>query len=268
MANKYMGREDFAGGEAIWSKLDEIVIASARSQLSGRRILDVEGPYGLGLKSVPLSDKMVSETGVKLISGGVLPVPLIETTFSIGARDLAAFEETGFSLDTESIARAAMAVAAAEDQLIFEGNKDIGVQGLLTAAGTQSVKVGNWGDVGTAANDIIGALNALDTAGFHGPYLLALSPDLYNLLFRLYPQGYQIEMQHVMGIVGSQPVKAPGIKKGGVLLATGKQFASIIIGQDLTTGFVGPENADFMFKISESLVPRIRVPASVCVLKA
>lgn len=268
MANKYLGRGDFAGADEVFPKIDEIVITTAKSQLSGRRLLDIEGPYGLALKSVPMPDVSVGEVEVNLAAGGMLLVPLIETTFTIGTRDLATFESTGFALDTQSIAMAAMRAASAEDKLIFEGNDELGVPGLLRAKGVQSVDIGNWEEVGTAANDVIKALNTLDAAGFHGPYLLALSPDLHNMLFRLYPQGYQVEMQHIESIVGSKVIKAPGIEKGGVLLASGKQFASIIIGQDMITGFVGPENGEYVFSITESLVPRIRVPASVCVLKS
>ena len=197
----------------------------------------------------------------------MLQLPLLETMFSLSVRDIAAFEGTGFSLNTAEIAKAAMAAAAAEDDLIFQGNKALGIEGLFSANGVQSVKLGNWDEIGTAANNVIAALNALDSSGFHGPYALALAPNLYNLLFRLYPQGYQIELQHVESVVGSKVIKAPGIKKGGVLLATGKQFASIVIGQDLITGFIGPEDLDFKFKVSESLVPYIKVPQAVCVLK-
>ena len=50
-------------------------------------------------------------------------------------------------------------------------------------------------------------------------------------------------------IVGSKVIKAPGIKSGGVLIAEGKQFASIVIGQDMSVGFVGPQGADYEFKI-------------------
>lgn len=267
MPSKYLAREDAPFGDEIWSALDAVVINAAKSQLSARKILDIEGPYGLALKSVPLADEVAAEGEVKIVSGPVLPVPLMETTFSVGARDLATYEASGFSLDLAVLAHAAMAVAAAEDALVFEGNKNLGVEGLLTAKGTQSVTLGKWDEIGAAANDIIKAQTALDAAGFHGPYALALAPNLYNMLFRLYPQGYQIEMQHIESIVGSSIIKAPGIKKGGVLVATGKQFASIVIGQDMSTGFVGPENGEYVFRISESLVPRIRVPAAVCVLK-
>ena len=267
MASDYLTREDAPFGEEIFSKLDEVVASVAKAQLSDRRLLDIEGPYGLALKSVPLNDAVISDGDVKVLSSATLPLPLIQTQFCLSARDLATFEETGFSLDTESVARAAMAAAEAEDSLLFDGNKKLGISGLLTADGAQSVKLGKWDEIGTAANDVIAALSALDKAGFHGPYLLALAPDLYNLLYRLLPQGFQAEMQYVESIVGSSVIKAPGIKKGGVLIAEGKQFASIVIGQDMSVGFVGPQGSDYEFKIVESLAPRIRVPASVCVLK-
>ena len=61
--------------------------------------------------------------------------------------------------------------------------------------------------------------------------------------------------------------KAPVLKTGGVLLATGKQYASIVIGQDMTTGFVGPVGDSLEFSISESLALLVRDPASICVLR-
>jgi len=65
---------------------------------------------------------------------------------------------------------------------------------------------------------VIKAVSALDSSGFHGPYLLALTPSLYNMLFRLYPQGYQIEMQHIETVVGSKIIKAPASRKAGCCL--------------------------------------------------
>ena len=266
MANKYLGREDAPFGDEIWGMLDEVVISVAKAQLSGRKLLNIEGPHGLQMKSFPLLDKVVSENCTTLTSSAVMPIPMIETIFSLGTRDLATFEETGFSLDTSAVAKAAMCAAAAEDELVFQGNEALGIQGLLTSEGAQQVKLGNWEDIGTAASDIINAVTTLDEAGFHGPYLLALAPALYNKLHRLYPQGYQIELQHIESIVGGSVIKASGIKSGGVLIAEGNQYATILIGQDMTTGFVGPEESSLKFKITESLVPYIKVPASICVL--
>ncbi len=268
MANKYMARDDAPFDENVWKMLDDAVIGAAKSQLTGRKLLDIEGPYGLGLKSVPLGDQVTSEGEVQLITSRTLNVSLIETSFTLGERDLASYEDSGFPIDLEPVGRAAMAMAAMEDSMVFEGNKQAGVEGLLNTPGSQSMKLASWNEVGAAADDIIKAVTILDDADFHGPYTLALAPGLYNLLFRRYQQGNQLEMDHVKAIVGGSVVKAPAVKKGGVLLASGKQFASLVIGQDMTTGFVGPDGPDYEFKITESLAPRVRVPAAVCVLKA
>jgi len=61
--------------------------------------------------------------------------------------------------------------------------------------------------------------------------------------------------------------KAPILESGGVLLASGRQFASIVLGQDMTIGFIGPAGGEVEFSISESLALRIRQPQALCVLK-
>jgi uncharacterized linocin/CFP29 family protein len=61
--------------------------------------------------------------------------------------------------------------------------------------------------------------------------------------------------------------KAPALKDGGVLLASGKQYAEIVLGQDMSVGFIGPAEENLEFSISESLVPVIHTPGAICVLK-
>jgi uncharacterized linocin/CFP29 family protein len=158
-----------------------------------------------------------------------------------------------------------MACARWEDGLIFNGRP--GVPGLLTVKGASEVNLSAWDEVGTAANDIIQAITALDSAGFHGPYALALAPERYNLLLRLYPRGPFSEMEHVKTMVMEGVFKAPILESGGVLLASSRQYASIVLGQDMTIGFIGPGGDQLEFSISESLTSRIRQSQAICVLK-
>lgn len=262
MANKYLAREDAPFGAETWKVLDAAMAAAAKSQLVGRRLLHIEGPFGLGLKVVPLQD---TETKSGLITSQAMPVPLIQTTFTLKIRDLASYERDGVSLDTSAVAKAAMTCARMEDELIFNGAP--GIPGLLTAKSANTLKLSSWAEVGTAANDIIQAVTALDNAGFHGPYALALAPSRYNLLFRRYARGNFSEMEHVKNIVTDGVFKAPVLKSGGVLLASGRQYAVIVLGQDMTIGFIGPAGDVLEFSISESLVPLIRQPQAVCVLQ-
>ena len=261
MANKYMAREDAPFGDDVWAKLDDAMVQAARGELVGRRLLDIEGPFGLGLKAVPLPDEE-EESG--LVASGMLPLGLIQEPFTLGTRDLAGYERDTTALSTHPVMEAALAVARQEDRLIFEGGA--GGAGLLTVGDVHEQTLSDWGEVGTAADDIIQAVTTLDDAGFHGPYALALAPERYNLLLRLYERGNRSEIEHVKTIVTEGVVKAPAMEGGGVMMASGRQYASIVLGQDMTIGFIGPAGSKVEFMISESLALRIRQPGAICVL--
>jgi len=204
MANKYLTREDAPFGVDTWKILDQTMVEAAKSQLVGRRLLHLQGPYGLGLKSVALSDER-SDTGV--VIGKTLPLQYIHRTFSLTARDLAAYEREGLYLDVRTVAETAMEYARLEDDLLFRGTPD--TPGLLKVQGATRVSLSPWDATGDAMDNLIEAVTALDAAGFHGPYALALAPDRYNLLFHRYQNGNQTEMEHVRMLITDGVYKAP-----------------------------------------------------------
>jgi len=261
METSYLGREDAPLSTATWKLLDTTMIEAAKSQLSGRRLISIEGPFGFGLKAVPLSDCEVAEG---ITASPFLPVNLVNTTFFLNKRDIAAAERDNLMLDLDPVACAALSCAAKEDGIIFSGIGDS--PGLLGAEGSGSLSLTKWDKVGTAADQAISAVTKMDDAGFHGPYCLGLAPSRYNLLMRRYPQGDGTELDHIRSIIGGDVVKAPALKSGGVLLASGKQYCSIVIGQDMSIGFVGPAGDAYEFSISESLALFIRAPEAICVL--
>jgi len=262
MVNKYLTREAAPIEAGTWAALDNTMLEAAKSVLSGRRILAVDGPYGLGLKAVTLSDP---ETASAMISGPVMALALVTRSFTMAKRDLAAFEKDGILLDTKAVALAAIECAKLEDELVFKGTRE--APGLLSAKGSSQLKLSSWAEVGAAADDVIKAITILDAAGFHGPYALALNPERYNLLLRRFPTGHYSELEHIKTITTEGVIKAPTLESGGVLLASGKPFASIVLGQDMAVGFIGPVGERLEFSVSESLVPFIRQPRAVCVLK-
>jgi uncharacterized linocin/CFP29 family protein len=262
MENVYLGRKEAPIGADTWQLLDNIMIEAAISQLAGRRLITLEGPFGYGLKVLPLSDCELEE-GISASS--VVPVHAIKSGFSLGKRDLAAFEKEKLAFDGGPVACAAMDCAAKEDQIIFQGIS--GSPGLLNIEGASTQTLTKWDKVGAAADQIIEAVTKLDDAGLHGGYCMALAPSLYNLLFRRYPQGDGTELDHIRTIVSEGVVKAPVLKKGGVLLASGRQFCSLCIGQDMAVGYTGPAGDSLEFYVMESLALLIRVPEAICVLR-
>ena len=262
MENRYLGRTEAPLGAETWKLLDSTVIEAAKSQMAGRRILTIEGPFGFGLKVIPLNDCDLGEG----ISGSTfVPVNEIKSEFSLGKRDLASFEKDKLILDLSPVACAAIDCAAKEDQIIFNGVQ--GAPGLLTAEGSSVQTLTKWDKIGTAADQVIESVTKLDDAGFHGPYCMALAPSLYNLLLRRYPQGDGTELDHIQRIVTDGVVKAPVLKKGGVLLASGRQYATIVVGQDMTIAFNGPVDNGLDFYVIESLALLIHAPEAICVLK-
>jgi uncharacterized linocin/CFP29 family protein len=262
MANKYLAREDAPIEAKTWEVLDQTMLEAAKSFLCGRRILGIEGPYGLGLKVVPLGDP---ELAAAPVTSPALPLALIQRSYTLARRDLAAYERDGIMLDARPVFSAAIDCARWEDEVIFKGTEE--VPGLLTAEGGNELKISGWDEVGIAAEDIIKAATALDLAGFHGPYCLALAPPRYNLLLRYYSNGNLSELEHVKTIAAEGVYKAPVLENGGVLLASGRQYASIVLGQDMATGFIGPIAERLEFSISETLALFIRQPGAICVLK-
>ena len=216
MANTYLGRDDAPIEAATWKLIDDVMIQAAKSQMTGRKILPIEGPFGFGLKVIPMGDYTIDDG---IVGSTAIPVTMIRTEFSLAKRDLAAYERDHIVLDTTPVACAAMDAAEKEDRILFSGLP--GIDGLLNAEGAGSLTLTKWDKVGAAADQIINAVTKLDEAGFHGPYSMALAPALYNLLFRRYPQGDGTELDHIRSIVTDGVVKAPALRKGGVLLASG-----------------------------------------------
>jgi len=178
MATDFLTRDDAPIGAEIWALLDETLVDAARSQLSVRRLIEIEGPYGFGLKSIPLED---GEEKDGVVTSPCLPLALISSTVELGKRDLAGYEYMHLPPNLTRLADAAREAARREDEFLLNGLG--GSQGLMDYPGVERSPLGDWTTAGSAASDLISAVTALDEAGFHGPYVLGLSPRRYNQLF-------------------------------------------------------------------------------------
>ncbi len=184
MENKFLGRSEAPIAEGTWALLDNTMVMVAKSQLAGRKLIGIEGPFGFGTKGIPLAD---FEMGKGVMGSGFLPLTELKVPFSMTRRDLASVEGGNPYLDTNPLVTATLNVSALEDQVVFDGMS--GCTGLLNAEGTNSQTLSKWDKVGTAADQIISAVTKLDEAGFHGPYTMALAPQLVQPPAQAVPAG-------------------------------------------------------------------------------
>jgi len=271
---RYLPREAVPITDRVWRMIDEAVIGPAKMQLAGRRLLEIYGPFGFGTRSLEHKESVVGaeasfgEARARMTAPETTPIPLIYSEFTLAIREVAAAEERGSLLDLDAPAKAAIACARLEDALIFSGNKDLGIDGLLTTPKAGKVKLGDWGQLGQPMEDLIKVVNVLDAAGFPGPYTAALAPSLFNALYQRYQEASLTQLEHARQIITAGLVKAPTLSSGGVVLAAERHFASLVLAQDMTPAFIGPSATGYDFVIVESLVPRITVPEAICVLQS
>ena len=83
----------------LLQSLEDAAVSAARDIISGRRIIDVEGAYGIGLTTVEVgNDDKCRETGPEEASAVVsraLPVPMIYRHFAVSKRRIASWQEMG-----------------------------------------------------------------------------------------------------------------------------------------------------------------------------
>jgi uncharacterized linocin/CFP29 family protein len=250
----------------IMEKIEAAAVAAARELLTGRRILDVEGPYGLGLTTVDVgNDDLCRQPGpqeASAVVSQVISVPMIYRRFTLSKRRIAAFEDMSQPLNLKVVADAAQAVALREEEFIYHGQLDFHLPGLLTAEGRNTVQGGDWSNVDQVLEDVIAAVTILDGKGYRGPYGLALSPPLYNGLFRRYAGTDLLQIEHLKRLCTRGIVKTT--IEGGVLVAP--DVGPIVLGQDLQVSYLGPDAAHYDFTISESLVLKIEAPDAICTI--
>lgn len=263
---EYLNRSAAPFGEDVWKRIDEAAVSAARDVLTGRRFLEVEGPYGVGLTSVEVgNDDYCRQPGPEeagAVMGRALSVPMLRKGFQLSIRRIAAYREMGQPLNLAPVQTAAEAVAAREEEFIYTGQKNLGLPGLLTAEGRNQHARGDWSNIDQALEDVLAAVNALDAKGFRGPYALALSPTLYNGLFRRYPGTDMLQLQHLRRLCERGVYKAP--IEDGVLVDP--RVGRLLIGQDLLAGYISQDGVHYQLFVSESLVLMVEEPGAICTI--
>lgn len=251
----------------LWSEIDEAAADAASAMLTARRFLEVEGPYGPGLTSIEVGNdgycRTVGDEEAGAVISRAVSVPMLRKRFKLSIRRLSAATEHGQPLNLNTVDDAAEAMARREDEFVYYGNKDFGLEGLLTATGRRTLTAGDWTQVDQALEDVVKAVTLLDDGGFPGPYATALSPRLYNQLFRRYEGSDLLQLEHLKRVCTAGIFKAP--IDGGVVVDS--RVGPIVLGQDLMAGYIGQDGIHHEFFLSASMVLRLDDPEAICTLE-
>lgn len=268
----YLARDDAPFSAELWAQIDKAVVSSAKETLVGRRFLPLYGPLGGSASSIKIDrpDKEeVFEDGFAVFKNrNIVQIPQLYEDFWIYWRDLADAEENGRPLDLSSAREASQIISRREDSMIFYGNKALGIDGLLTSAGTQSVKRSDWASGEGAFADVAKAMTLLQQSGCYGKYVLLVSPDLFIQLQRIQPGTGILESERIASLIQGKILMSTVLEsKTALLLCPQSQFMDLVVGQDIATAYTELVDLNHHLRILETALVRIKAPKAIVVLK-
>jgi len=168
--------------------------------------------------------------------------------------------------DLGRAARAALEVAQAEDRLVFYGNAELGIPGLLNVPGRAQVAGGDWSQPGQAYQAVLAGVEKLMAAGYPGPFTLVLSPSAFARLNRVLGGTPLRELDRVEKLVGGEILVSPLLTDQALLLWPRPEGADLVVGQDVTTVYLETSGLVHYFRVMEAVVPRIKLPDAICTI--
>src|SRR5437773_12323893 len=87
----------------VWKMIDDAAVGAARDRLTGRRFLDLQGPFGVGLTAIEAGNDdycgQPSPDDAGAVMGRAISVPMLRRAFRLSVRRIAAYLENGQPLD-------------------------------------------------------------------------------------------------------------------------------------------------------------------------
>ena len=251
----------------VWKEVDRAVGQAARHVLTARRIATFDGPHGwdqlVASRLGTMTPCQTREGKATVCRPEVVLLSEIRAEFSLPWTAIEVFERGAPSLDTKAAEDAAREVALAEDRLAFYG-EPLG-RGFLTASDSPRVRAGDWNGPGRMIEDVLKAVEILDTRGVSGPYEVVLSPNRYfEYLQAEGDHGYPAprQLKEVVAAVHRSPVVHDA---GAVFSVRGDDFM-LTVGGDLSVGYrLHDRDAVHLFCV-ETLAAQTVTPEAVCLL--
>lgn len=277
---EFLLRDDAPFSPEQWGSIDEAVVRTARQILIGRRFLHIYGPLGAGVQSIAVDEHEEITSGnadffgeedtapIKTKGRKFLEIPMVYKDLSIAWRDVENSKQYGLPLDISNVAGAAALCARKEDDFIFNGSEALGCEGLLTASGIERLQKGNWQEGENPFLDVAKGIELLVNKGFVGSFALTVSPDLYMQMQRIQGNTGLLELDRVGKLLGGNLYQSPVLGKNkAVLVCAEAQNMDLVVGQDMITGYMGPEKLNHTLRVLETVLLRIKRKEAIVVFE-
>jgi uncharacterized linocin/CFP29 family protein len=238
--------------DEAWTQIEEEAARTFKRHLAGRRVVDVEGPAGVGFSAVGTGRVRGIDSpgdGVQARLRQVAPLVELRAPFILSREEVDDVARGAQDADWQPVKDAAKQIAFAEDGAIVEGYPAASIEGIRKGASNPPVILP--ADAKDYPAAIAQALSQLRVAGVDGPYSVLLSADAYTEVSETSDHGYPV-IEHIKRLLTGDIIWAPAISGAIVLTTRGGDF-SLHLGQDLSIGYLSHTDTEVSLYLQESL---------------
>jgi len=261
-------RRDLAPiSDAAWEEIDSEAKRSLTNFLAARRLVDFDGPLGWTTTCVATGrTNPIDDLGAGVTASARRARPLVElrVPFVLSRAELDAVDRGARDVDLDPVIDAARHIALAEDTLVFDGNDELMVTGLVDGSPHDSIAITD--DYGSFPALVAKAVTTLRTAGVDGPYGVALGTQCYTGVIETTEKGGYPVLEHLRLIAGGPLIWAPAINGSAVVSLRGGDYR-ITSGQDLSVGYLDHDAESVTLYFEESITFSNDAPEATVALR-
>lgn len=244
-----------------WNEIDRRVREVLRSNLYGRRIVELVGPKGWEFSALAVGQVVVKSSQDEPVQWGirkVLPVVELRASFSLDTWELDNVERGMVGVDLKPLEDAAKAVAEFEDEVVFNGCAEYGITGILELTRDRSISTTR--EFGKIVGSVADASFLLKEDGVPGPYNFLINDVVWSEMAGTHGFYQQLKVLN-WHLDGGNVIPTPRID-GGLLVAKGDHFR-LVIGHDLSVGYEGQTDTNVKLFITETFTFQVINPLAV-----
>lgn len=240
-----------------WDEIDERAEEVLKSQLTARKVVNVNGPKGADF-TVIAEGRLVDgdeDGNIRYANYQVLPLTEARIEFSMKRWELDNIIRGAKDVDYGPLEKAAKELARFEERAVFCGIDDAIIHGIEEAAEGEAIQFGN------NPKEILEAITQgvikLKDAFTDGPYALVASPEIYKKLMSQ-DTGYPFP-DKLKKLIGGD-VLLNQVIDGAYLLPVDHDDLEFTIGRDFSIGYQAHNIEEVRFFMTESFTFRVLDP--------
>lgn len=233
-----------------WKEIDERTTEVLKSYLSARKVVRVNGPFGLDFNAITEGrlENIVDEGELCYGNYKVLPLTESRIEFEMDRWELDNIERGARDIDYEPLEKAAEKIALFEEKVVFETLEKF----------SKEIPLGK--DFESIMDAISKGIIQLRKAYQKGPFNLVVNEEVYMRILSA-NSSYPLE-ERIEELIGGKIIFNHVID-GAYLLPHNHEDLELTIGQDFTVGYQSHTEKTVRFFITESFTFRVLDPSLI-----